>query len=355
MFSFPSPPPFIIILPETRTSLIQQPTDQTFPLTNILFSFQAENTGIISTAIANAEKLPPHPGQENLSLLQQQQQRQFVKTEPATTQFTFTCESQVPGSVAWPGADRRHTVAVPHVSASTRDNGGRLSAPAAYASSALPARQMADQAAQSTAVRPSESAPPPAPAAPASPKKTRKRLNKELALAAKHRREDTFFANQRNPPKDEDVWICEFCEYEAIFGRPPSALIRKYELKDRRERKQAAERQRLLEKAKMKSRKGKKNSKPAVSKTSAPAQDRTTPQGDANAAPAAPHPDQELEGEEYHEEEDYDDRGQQKGTEDGGSAAVREAKGGGMEGNRPLRPPTAPQPNAEARASTHES
>lgn len=56
--------------------------------------------GIISNAIANAEKLPPQ-GQENVSLLQQHPA--VNKTTPASSQFTFTCDSQVPGTVQWPG------------------------------------------------------------------------------------------------------------------------------------------------------------------------------------------------------------------------------------------------------------
>ena len=43
-----------------------------------------------------------------------------------------------------------------------------------------------------------------------------------------------------------------------IFGHPPEALVRQYEIKDRREKRRLAEKRRLLEKAKMKSRKGKK-------------------------------------------------------------------------------------------------
>lgn len=57
------------------------------------------------------------------------------------------------------------------------------------------------------------------------------------------------------------MWICEFCEYEDLFGRPPEALIRQYEIKDRAERKRQEEKRRLLEKAKMKGRKGKKGTK----------------------------------------------------------------------------------------------
>lgn len=69
------------------------------------------------------------------------------------------------------------------------------------------------------------------------------------------------YANFHNAPNP--AWICEFCEYEAIFGTPPMALIRQYEIKDRKERKRLAEKRRLLEKARMKGRKGKKASKKA--------------------------------------------------------------------------------------------
>ncbi|UKZ71609.1 uncharacterized protein TrAtP1_012564 [Trichoderma atroviride] len=58
-----------------------------------------------------------------------------------------------------------------------------------------------------------------------------------------------------------EIWICEFCEYERIFGEPPRTLIRDYEIKDRRHRQEEADRKRLLEKAKAKSRKGKKHNK----------------------------------------------------------------------------------------------
>lgn len=57
--------------------------------------------GIISNAIANAEKHPKLQDQANVSLLQQHNASN--KTRPASTQFTFTCDSQVPGSLQWPG------------------------------------------------------------------------------------------------------------------------------------------------------------------------------------------------------------------------------------------------------------
>lgn len=62
-----------------------------------------EGSGIISNAIANAEKLRPQ-GQENVSLLQQ---HSSANKTPTSTQFTFTCDSQVPGTVQWPGKLRQ--------------------------------------------------------------------------------------------------------------------------------------------------------------------------------------------------------------------------------------------------------
>lgn len=97
------------------------------------------------------------------------------------------------------------------------------------------------------------------------------------ALAARQRKIQQQYANLHHPPSIEDLWICEFCEYESIFGRPPEALIRQYEIKDRKERKRLAEKKRLLEKAKMKGRKNKKATKNATKNTAAqPGYDRAS-------------------------------------------------------------------------------
>ncbi|KAJ6443940.1 hypothetical protein O9K51_02332 [Purpureocillium lavendulum] len=146
---------------------------------------------------------------ENVSLLQQHSVT--PKTTPASTQFTFTCDSQVPGTVQWPGHPNQQN---------------------------MPAQT-----------------PPPGPNAPNG-------TNHETAPRAPgSRRKRAANLNHHNPPRPEDIWICEFCEYESIFKEPPSALIRKYEKKDRRHRLREAERKRLLEKAKAKSRKGRKGTK----------------------------------------------------------------------------------------------
>lgn len=80
-------------------------------------------------------------------------------------------------------------------------------------------------------------------------------------MAAQHRRQVAAQSYYNSTPKPQDIWICEFCEYERIFGKPPRALIRNYEIKDRQHRQEEADRKRLLEKAKSKSRKAKKNGK----------------------------------------------------------------------------------------------
>lgn len=125
------------------------------------------------------------------------------------------------------------------------------------------------------------------------------------ALAARQRRIQQQYTNIHHPPALEDIWICEFCEYESIFGRPPEALIRQYEIKDRKERKRLAEKKRLLEKAKMKGRKTKKATKNASKNASHQGSyqqgyDRASV-GHSSAAGSGLHDDEYI-GHEYDEE-----------------------------------------------------
>lgn len=117
----------------------------------------------------------------------------------------------------------------------------------------------------------------------AAPKKTKPRSS-SLARAARERRQQTVYNNYVHPPSPEEFWLCEFCEYEKIFGQPPVALIRQYEIKDRRRREEDANRKRLLDKAKSKSRKGKKASKSSAKHSGA---------GSNRAAAAPPPPPEE--------------------------------------------------------------
>ena len=142
----------------------------------------------------------------------------------------------------------------------------------------------------------------------APPKKTRRNAAKEYLIAARQRREQQKWRNDHHPIPREDQWTCEFCEYEQIFGTPPIALIRQYEIKDRQVRKQEAERRRLLEKAKMKGRKGKKGNKTAPKSTIHPQQ----AQHNQHSAPLnhSQSQSQGTQSEEYYEDE-YDEENTQ--------------------------------------------
>ncbi|KAF1988694.1 hypothetical protein K402DRAFT_18086 [Aulographum hederae CBS 113979] len=208
--------------------------------------------GIISAAIANAAQQGPltqQKGNENVSLLQQQ----ASKTTPQRTQFTFTCESETSNNIPWHGAHRYPGGAGPGQGMPPVGMGkGVENLPPNMHPNGVPMRGggavQASQILQQAAQQPQ--------------KKTRpRRPGRAYAIAARSRRLQQEYNNYHHPPARDEIWICEFCEYEDIFGKPPEALIRQYEIKDRKEQKRLAEKRRLLEKAKMKNRKGKKGSK----------------------------------------------------------------------------------------------
>lgn len=146
-------------------------------------------------------------------------------------------------------------------------------------------------------------------------RKNRRRAARDLHFQARKRREGTARHNFLNPPRLEDQWICEFCEYERIFGYPPVALIRQYEIKDRKIRQQEEERRRVWEKAKARSRKGKKSKAPA--KNSANTNGNTNGNGnnvhshtnDAHAAPSMNHTQSQDTQSDVFDEEDYEGDG----------------------------------------------
>ncbi len=224
--------------------------------------------GIISAAIANAAALsiPPSNGQENVSLLDQQSNKKSTATK---TQFTFTCESDSAKGMLWPGKHNsspglpHHTTPQPNVVSTQTGHGNKGFA------------TQGTQTSPSMAGQTQQSDPPQTGAnqqAPQQPKKPRRPLAKQYAMAARQRRLQQDYNNYHHPLRAEDIWICEFCEYESIFGSPPEALVRQYEIKDRRERKRLAEKRRLLEKAKMKGRKGKRGNKNAAKNVNAATQ-----------------------------------------------------------------------------------
>ncbi|KAI6251251.1 hypothetical protein HI914_00588 [Erysiphe necator] len=216
------------------------------------WSSPPESAGIISRSIASANaeinSVTANQLQEDACL----QQHASKKSSSASTQFTFSCDTQVPG---WPGLNTSLSVqqnplptkmSTHATQTSPKITSKRSTVCSKEAFTAQPytsngIKQDQDQGMQS--------------------KKTRQRPGKDYLSAARQRRHQQGYRNYHSQIESDDVWICEFCEYERIFGTPPEALIRQYEIKDRRARKQEAERRRLLEKAKMKGRKGKKVNK----------------------------------------------------------------------------------------------
>jgi hypothetical protein len=202
---------------------------------------------IIAQAIASAQKveLPAPNGDDDTSLLEAAfnkrlsiQEREYQKSN-----FTFTCEPPS-DKLVWPG---QTNMSSPNNYPPDADANPRRPAPppnAAPGSSTQTPQLQQGQAQQGQ-----------------QPKPRPRRPDRVYELAARRRRLQQEYVNLHHPPRREDIWICEFCEYEAIYGEAPKALIRSYEVKDRRETKRQEERRRLLEKAKIKGRKGKKGTK----------------------------------------------------------------------------------------------
>ncbi|KAL9085879.1 MAG: hypothetical protein Q9165_007362 [Trypethelium subeluteriae] len=254
--------------------------------------------GIISAAIANAAgqgPLTPAKGKENVSLLSQQNTQ---SSTPQKKEFTFTCESDSSNKIVWPGQNG----ALATQSSPTGSYMPNSMTKAQHRGSGIPQstqNQPIHQANPQQASAPNGQQPPPQETA-----RPRRSASKEYALQARQRMKQQRYNNFVNPMKREDIWVCEFCEYESIFGEPPKALIRQYEARDRAARKQEEERRRLLEKAKMKGRKGKKSAK--NTKNSAANQ-----QAPSNSQRYEEHPDdiplpEGQQGEEYYEDE-FDD------------------------------------------------
>ncbi|KAH7115834.1 hypothetical protein B0J11DRAFT_111854 [Dendryphion nanum] len=275
--------------------------------------------GIISAAIANAQASPSpqtQAGNENVSLLHQE----ASKTPANKTQFTFTCGSDS-ATKMWPG---QHDTAYPQPPGAYPSN---AAAPPPQHSQAARARPPVRPDGPAVATHGTQTSPnmnnshhPPAGRNPPPhkggqlnpnqqqqqqqppPRKPRRSASKLYAYAARKRRMNQEYTNFHNPPNP--AWICEFCEYEDIFGMPPVALIRQYEIKDRKERKRAAEKRRLLEKARMKGRKGKKASKKAQNNANNAQHNQNPPPGGYDQQPD----DGPLDGQddEYYDDE-YED------------------------------------------------
>ncbi|SMQ48754.1 unnamed protein product [Zymoseptoria tritici ST99CH_3D7] len=234
-----------------------------------------ENTGgIISQAIKTAAEqgpiTPAGKGRENQAT--------------AAAAYATGTPSQQRGGLPAKGASTQTT---PPLRGQQTHNGGRPPPPPAHNAPAANQHQQA---------------PPPKP-------RPRRSPSKEYALQASTRKKNQQYQNYHHPPKPEDMWICEFCEYEDIYGAPPYAMIRKYEIKDRQEYKKAAEKRRLLEKAKMKGRKNKKGSGKGSKNNAAATNANNTNSGNGTHLQQDYDPnDLPPDGEEfYDDDEDYAD------------------------------------------------
>lgn len=276
--------------------------------------------GIISTAIANAQAEQSQVGNENVSLLQQQAQ----KTTPQKTQFTFTCGSDSANKMVWPGQNGSFPALPPGSQADRawHSTSNTSTGPPPNQIPVPPSHHIRrNVATQGTQTSPNMNGTQQAGAAGQKPvqqqgqnaqqgaqqsKKPRRKPGREYALAARQRRLQQEYTNFHHPPNREDIWICEFCEYESIFGSPPEALVRQYEIKDRKERKRMAEKRRLLEKARMKGRKGKKGGKAAAKNNGNANQQTQNPPSNQKYDQPLDNGQLDNQGEEYYDDE-FDD------------------------------------------------
>lgn len=240
-----------------------------------------------------------------MGLFDQQLSKKSTSTK---TQFTFTCESDSAKGIIWPGLHSHpssalyQTVAAPNITSahSTQHHRG-VSTQGTQTSPSITDQINQPISQQNQAGVDSQS--------PQHSRKPRRPPAKQYALAARQRRLRQDYNNYHHPPSSEDIWICEFCEYESIFGSPPAALVRQYEIKDRRERRRLAEKRRLLEKAKMKGRKGKKGNKNAaknVNATTQAPQGTQKPRHDQQSVDQNPMQHQGTQSEDYLAD-DYDE------------------------------------------------
>ncbi|KAJ2897543.1 uncharacterized protein MKZ38_004615 [Zalerion maritima] len=207
-----------------------------------------EGSGIISSAIANAEKLPPAQNKENTSLLQQSGKS---KSSPASSLFTFTCESQVNSAVAWPGSDTASSSlqspssksSTAHNMQSTQTSPPRTGSSFGHKDAGHPGNIGAEAGGPRRK--------------PISKAERKRRLDNKLQHQADQRMTEAQM-RKRDCNSQEGEWLCLFCEYELIFGEQPRALIREFELRDLQRRKDEAYKQQLIERARRRARKSKK-------------------------------------------------------------------------------------------------
>lgn len=343
---------------DSRAATSSAPNTVT-PKTQFTFSCESESASKMEQQAAAQQAAFAHAqAQAHAAYQQQQQHRDAVYAQAAYN---------TPGS--YPAAAAATNLPGLNYRAATNGN-GQASARAGQGTQSMSApRQTAHlppQASTRAAPTPAQAGPPPsaantnsqAPHAPPPQPKPRRRPSKEYALAARQRQLQQEYTNYHHRPTKDNLWICEFCEYEDIFGVPPLAMIRSYEIRDRRERKKAEEKKRLLEKARAKGKRGRKGKgkggggQGGAAPAGGTGADPGYPAQDAGGHPPPPPPSMPMpEGEEgefydddggeegYDDEDDYEEGEEYDAVADG---ADIHRGGGGYVGGLPHRHP-APQ------------
>ncbi|EGX49330.1 hypothetical protein AOL_s00078g363 [Orbilia oligospora ATCC 24927] len=118
------------------------------------------------------------------------------------------------------------------------------------------------------------------------PQQQKKKSAARAAARREYLQQQRLKQRHANGNKGE-IWICEFCEYEAIFGQPPEALMRQYDIRDRRERRERKEAENRRRRAEERlQRKGRKTSTKNTKKQHA----HTNVHSSAHNAPPPPPP-----------------------------------------------------------------
>ncbi|CAK7203405.1 hypothetical protein SEUCBS139899_006139 [Sporothrix eucalyptigena] len=221
------------------------------------------NSGIISNAIANAERRGSIGEESSGSIDQLQETDSYPQ---GSLQFTFTCSSKVPGNLLWAGSDPKAASGSTywqHDQAQSRMRGGqgvmhptmRYQSVSETSNGSSVSGKLSKGAGRTKQQLEKD--------------KESIKIRQELRKQMRDRRRNQQELNATRPTPEGDIYICPFCEYESITGRKPR-LIYQFEKKERNKRLEIERRQREQrnkEKARNRNRKGRKASKASAAVT----------------------------------------------------------------------------------------
>ncbi|KAL1895048.1 hypothetical protein Sste5346_005469 [Sporothrix stenoceras] len=283
----------------------------------------SNNAGIISNAIASAERQAPQESIDPAS--------QFQDTDAypqGSLQFTFTCSSKVPGNLLWSGSEPRTPPSSAYWQQGQQQ--GRLrggsNVPSTYAAGSNKPNG------SSAGGKPSKSVDGGRSKQQLEKEKEDYKIRRELRKQVRDRRrkQQELNATRGTSDSEADIYICPFCEFENITGHKPR-LIYEFEMKERKKRLETERRQRNKEKARNRNRKSRKAAAKAAPTTagSSTQQDESLPddqQYDDN-------PDDTGQG--AVDDDDYEDDGE-AGEADDRVSELRHGIGDSAHNHNPL-------------------